>query len=643
MSEHELWNELGNLYFLSGSYNQAVHAYNKAIQLDNGFGKPFSNLALIYTKQAKYEDAIHLYKKSLDLLENDVEKAITWNRLGNVYRQLKNYQKAVVAYQNADDLRSTMVGYDEQPNQMLYVASESESLPYEVIKNQQDYQNHSADYMLDVEPEFDEALPEFEPVEAEMLVNEIQYDRKNLSDWKIENIAEPASILSAKEVETPEPVLLEDRPSTFLENIDKEDISQVEVETDAVDEAEEQASFEEPLIDEVGQAPDSSVMAEAKEDAPLVKENVEVASDEVLLEITEAGSCSEEETPETNPEFSKPIAQAENTIETLPEELTLALSEAVVCLDSEASAKDDRPIEPVIPAEEDVDTLPDELDSTVAETDIHPDLDTFEKDAEVEEIIVPSELAAEIIPTDLEVSIGSGEEAPEISSEPTESIAQTEDGRDVNEEYVSDPVENVPPLNAVQPTVKEEAQLSENEIGVEEELAEQIEINPRNATTWEALGTLYKTTGRYEEAIQAFEQAVSIAPGTVSYQHNLGLVYSVVGNNEGAFNAFQKVLELDPNHSLTHASLGGYYKKMGLEELAQHHIGKAMKRIYKSENEYNRACLDAICGNADRAITLLRKALENKQTYVDWVLHDPDLESLRDDERFKQLVADFSK
>ena len=68
-----------------------------------------------------------------------------------------------------------------------------------------------------------------------------------------------------------------------------------------------------------------------------------------------------------------------------------------------------------------------------------------------------------------------------------------------------------------------------------------------------------------------------------------------------------------------------------------------MKRIYKSENEYNRACLDAICGNADRAITLLRTALENKQTYVDWVLHDPDLESLRDDERFKQLVADFSK
>jgi hypothetical protein len=82
---------------------------------------------------------------------------------------------------------------------------------------------------------------------------------------------------------------------------------------------------------------------------------------------------------------------------------------------------------------------------------------------------------------------------------------------------------------------------------------------------------------------------------------------------------------------------------MGLDELAKKHIGKAMKHIYESENEYNRACLDAICGNADQAIELLRAALENKQTYVDWVLNDPDLDTLRDDERYKQLIADFSQ
>ncbi|MBI3738220.1 MAG: hypothetical protein HY258_04145 [Chloroflexi bacterium] len=102
-------------------------------------------------------------------------------------------------------------------------------------------------------------------------------------------------------------------------------------------------------------------------------------------------------------------------------------------------------------------------------------------------------------------------------------------------------------------------------------------------------------------------------------------------------------VELNPDHSLAHATLAGYFKKLGLEELAQNHINKAMKNIYDSENEYNRACLEAICGNADRAIELLRIALENNQTHVDWVLHDPDLDFIRNDPKFQQLIADYNK
>ena len=51
MSEHELWNELGNLYFMSGSYQQAIQAYHRSIQMDGTYGKPFSNLAQTYVHQ----------------------------------------------------------------------------------------------------------------------------------------------------------------------------------------------------------------------------------------------------------------------------------------------------------------------------------------------------------------------------------------------------------------------------------------------------------------------------------------------------------------------------------------------------------------------------------------------------------------
>ena len=104
MSEHELWNELGNLYFMSGAYNQAVNAYHRSIQLDADFGRPYSNLALTYVQQGKYDEAIELYRRSIELLAENKEKAISWNRLGTVYRHLKDYSKAVIAFQEADEL-----------------------------------------------------------------------------------------------------------------------------------------------------------------------------------------------------------------------------------------------------------------------------------------------------------------------------------------------------------------------------------------------------------------------------------------------------------------------------------------------------------------------------------------------------------
>jgi tetratricopeptide (TPR) repeat protein len=170
-----------------------------------------------------------------------------------------------------------------------------------------------------------------------------------------------------------------------------------------------------------------------------------------------------------------------------------------------------------------------------------------------------------------------------------------------------------------------------------------VQINPRNAHAWDALGNLYKSAGSYKEALMAYEQAISNDPSKAMYHHHLGLVYACEGRTEDAIDAFQRVIEIDPDHSLAHAALGGYYRKMGLEELAQKHVGKVMKSIFDSENEYNRACLAAICGNTDQALELLRVALKNKQTYVDWILRDPDLDFIRQDPRFKQLISDYAR
>jgi cytochrome c-type biogenesis protein CcmH/NrfG len=38
------------------------------------------------------------------LFSNDKDKAVTWNRLGSVYRRLNDYDNAIASYQRADEL-----------------------------------------------------------------------------------------------------------------------------------------------------------------------------------------------------------------------------------------------------------------------------------------------------------------------------------------------------------------------------------------------------------------------------------------------------------------------------------------------------------------------------------------------------------
>ena len=49
-----VWNELGNVYFNTGAFDDAVFAYSKAIELDRWFAWPYSNLALAYVQKGRY-------------------------------------------------------------------------------------------------------------------------------------------------------------------------------------------------------------------------------------------------------------------------------------------------------------------------------------------------------------------------------------------------------------------------------------------------------------------------------------------------------------------------------------------------------------------------------------------------------------
>lgn len=103
------WNELGLILFKVGNYEDAIDAYEKAIELDPAIGYFHSNLGQVYVAQGRLSEALDNYEKSILLLSNTRDQAVCWTRLGDIYRQLSQFDEATAAYQLADALNQTTV------------------------------------------------------------------------------------------------------------------------------------------------------------------------------------------------------------------------------------------------------------------------------------------------------------------------------------------------------------------------------------------------------------------------------------------------------------------------------------------------------------------------------------------------------
>jgi tetratricopeptide (TPR) repeat protein len=162
-------------------------------------------------------------------------------------------------------------------------------------------------------------------------------------------------------------------------------------------------------------------------------------------------------------------------------------------------------------------------------------------------------------------------------------------------------------------------------------------VNPNNDRAWDTLGKLYKSLGRYKDAILAYQQAIEKAPEREVYYYYLGLLFTVEQRHDDAVWAFQLVLRKNPNYTLAHSALAGVYHRMGLENKANHHIATALPKM-TNESAYNRACFYSICGDNELAIEFLRLALKNKDTTIEWIKSDPDLEAIHTDPRYLALI-----
>ena len=169
-----------------------------------------------------------------------------------------------------------------------------------------------------------------------------------------------------------------------------------------------------------------------------------------------------------------------------------------------------------------------------------------------------------------------------------------------------------------------------------------IKLDPQNAIVWQGKGYALSKLLRWEEAVDSFEKAVELDPQNAIPWQGKGLVLNILNRYEDALEAFEKTAELGMKSATLYITLARLYRKLG-KEAESAEACKLARDLIERENEYTRACFEAVCGSADAALALLRTALEKKQQTADWARQDPDFEFIRDDPRFKALLDEFSE
>ena len=163
---------------------------------------------------------------------------------------------------------------------------------------------------------------------------------------------------------------------------------------------------------------------------------------------------------------------------------------------------------------------------------------------------------------------------------------------------------------------------------------------PEAAAAHLGLGNVYRDQGQYEEALTAYEQARSLAREdtlAATIHANLADIYNTAGRLEKALTAYREAVRLRPDDALSYGSLAGLYRKLGRQQGFENAVAQA-RELMAAESEYNRACLEAIAGEAERAVELLQVALQKRQVAPSWVRQDPDFDFIRDHPRFQALI-----
>jgi TolB-like protein/Tfp pilus assembly protein PilF len=183
----------------------------------------------------------------------------------------------------------------------------------------------------------------------------------------------------------------------------------------------------------------------------------------------------------------------------------------------------------------------------------------------------------------------------------------------------------------------------------ETEFRAAISLNPKLFEAHYFFGRALQQQGKSAEAVRSFQEASRLRPDDYQATTFLGMAYESLGARAEAEATHRKALQLVERHIELNPE-DSRALNLGANILVQVHGAAGGPRAREWNTRalaadpedsgmlYNVACVYARIGQKDEAIDCLERAVKSGFGLREWLEHDPDFASVRDDPRFRAIL-----
>lgn len=568
----QLWFELGNLYLNESEFEEALQAFRRSIELNPDMGWAYSNLGTVYMTRGNHEKAIECFERSITLLSEDKDKAISWNRLGNLYRKTHQYALALEAFQKADELDAGS-----------YISNGEVDL-------------QSLNQMVLPQPPFElkvdgEVKAQFGS-EAQVLIDDNQTETTqvpgNTSD--VAPVSDLAVEAPQVALELPKDNQINVEVSPDLPSAEPEDEPQAGNEVEQVVLSSDDPQTTTTSIDSLMVAGTATAFEVIYPDATTTQNEQVPHEDMEAASPTEMLLPKSSELIETETAPSEPLALPEGkTIETeianqqqvdqmdVAEAATessgweISVDELIVSSDENPEKEDEQPVVNLVDEEEfslinDTDPMATDPNEVIAsEPEVQSDVQEM-----IAEIIQIAEVNLEDVAADFsseDKGLDTGSENNIVENDEPVMVEEPQlddaEARELAfEEFLRDEEKSFPLINKEETTTS----AAPDPVTIIDSFGDvQMEVDINNAKVWNELGNVYYNNGALEDAIVAYAKSIELDRNFAWPYSNLALAYIQKERLAEAILLYQRSIELfinDKDKAVAWNCLGNLYRRM---------------------------------------------------------------------------------